>query len=185
LEKMRQNPDLVRTGRNDCVMGRLIIECRHWTRVSNLSKLGRSTRTLFSRNWRWWNFFLQAIGHRGQPFGLQIKKELFWDTKQEKLFEYALCILTIWNRLGAIWFSYSCEGPPGMSPLICCSHVGCHATNSGSVHGGAIATTLDSCLGFTALRGVGFGHVTLYLNTNYHKVWMNPCGESPLRSSSS
>jgi len=77
-----------------------------------------------------------ALGNKGKPFGTQIKRELYWDTINKKL-------------VGAIWFPYTCEGPPG------------------SVHGGAIATALDSCLGYTTLRGLGLGYVTLYLNTNY------------------
>jgi len=79
-----------------------------------------------------------AMGQRGRPFGSQIKRELYWHTVEQKL-------------VGALWFSYSCEGPPG------------------SVHGGAIATALDSCIGYCVLRGVGLGFVTLNLNVNYRK----------------
>lgn len=51
-----------------------------------------------------------------------------------------------------ISFNNLCAGPPG------------------NVHGGATATTLDSCIGYCVLRAIGFGFVTLNLNVNYRKV---------------
>eukprot|EP01114_Cavostelium_apophysatum_P022825 TRINITY_DN8394_c0_g1_i1.p1 TRINITY_DN8394_c0_g1~~TRINITY_DN8394_c0_g1_i1.p1 ORF type:complete len:226 (+),score=34.55 TRINITY_DN8394_c0_g1_i1:79-756(+) len=107
LERLRKNPDLVKTGPNDFPV-LSDPEVRH------------------------------ATGSRGRAFGAQMRKELYWDTKEQKL-------------IGAVYFPFTCEGPPGC------------------VHGGALATALDSCLGWTAVRGAGFGHVTLNLNTNYKK----------------
>eukprot|EP01119_Soliformovum_irregulare_P008912 TRINITY_DN22009_c0_g1_i3.p1 TRINITY_DN22009_c0_g1~~TRINITY_DN22009_c0_g1_i3.p1 ORF type:complete len:200 (+),score=44.99 TRINITY_DN22009_c0_g1_i3:79-678(+) len=53
--------------------------------------------------------------------------------------------------VGSVYFNNGCEGPMG------------------SVHGGALATSLDSCLGWTTVRALGLGHVTLNLNVNYRK----------------
>eukprot|EP01116_Phalansterium_solitarium_P011355 TRINITY_DN27000_c0_g1_i1.p1 TRINITY_DN27000_c0_g1~~TRINITY_DN27000_c0_g1_i1.p1 ORF type:complete len:226 (-),score=35.76 TRINITY_DN27000_c0_g1_i1:163-840(-) len=55
------------------------------------------------------------------------------------------------KMLGAVFFSVNNEGPPGC------------------VHGGAIATCLDSFLGWLVVRTQGFGFVTLNLNTTYRK----------------
>jgi len=52
---------------------------------------------------------------------------------------------------GVAYFGYECEGP------------------TGAVHGGAIATLLDSILGYFTLRLVGWGCFTLNLNVDYKK----------------
>lgn len=53
--------------------------------------------------------------------------------------------------LGVIYFSFECEGPVG------------------AVHGGAIATALDSVLGYYSMFLLGWGCFTLNLNVDYHK----------------
>eukprot|EP01118_Nematostelium_gracile_P009495 TRINITY_DN3210_c0_g1_i1.p1 TRINITY_DN3210_c0_g1~~TRINITY_DN3210_c0_g1_i1.p1 ORF type:complete len:214 (-),score=60.49 TRINITY_DN3210_c0_g1_i1:23-664(-) len=61
-----------------------------------------------------------------------------------------------WNETeqlldGGIFFNINCEGPPSC------------------VHGGAIATALDSVSAYNAYRSDGFSCVTLNLNINYKR----------------
>ncbi|KAL0486325.1 acyl-coenzyme A thioesterase [Acrasis kona] len=63
---------------------------------------------------------------------------------------------TFWDNeeqmlIGVVAFNNSMEGPPN------------------SVHGGCIATTVDSMFGWHSCKVLGFGNVTLNLNINYKK----------------
>jgi len=76
------------------------------------------------------------------------KGTLFGKQIQYKLF---------WNEtkksiIGVVYFPYTCEGPPG------------------SVHGGALATALDSVLGSYSFRIGGPAFVTASLNTTYKQL---------------
>jgi len=71
-------------------------------------------------------------------------------------FGRSISVEIFWNEaqnklVGAVHFSRNCEGP------------------ADCVHGGAIATVLDSCLGSTIQRCLGLGCFTLNLNVNYRK----------------
>jgi len=76
--------------------------------------------------------------------------------RKGQVFGVGIHNIYFWNQSqqkleGAVHFTLQCEGP------------------GGSVHGGAIATALDSALGWAVIRIKGFGCVTLNLNVNYRK----------------
>eukprot|EP01127_Copromyxa_protea_P002752 TRINITY_DN12713_c0_g1_i1.p1 TRINITY_DN12713_c0_g1~~TRINITY_DN12713_c0_g1_i1.p1 ORF type:complete len:262 (+),score=62.66 TRINITY_DN12713_c0_g1_i1:80-787(+) len=80
-----------------------------------------------------------AMGFRGSNFLTGKIQQVLFWNKKEECLE------------GAVYFGANCEGPPGR------------------VHGGCIAATMDSTMGFFTVVYSGLGYYTLNLNTNYTK----------------
>jgi acyl-coenzyme A thioesterase PaaI-like protein len=77
-----------------------------------------------------------------------------------------------WNEqnqsiIGAVHFTLKCEGAAGKSYMM--FNVDVILLLKGMVHGGAIATVIDSWLGYLALKADGLGYVTITLTINYKK----------------
>lgn len=95
---------------------------------------------------------VQTLGSKGRPFGLSIYKELYWDEAEQKVYEVvvrvvcmvcmvlSVCVCDkcsgdvfffLYCSVGAVWFSYACEGPFGTVVFVVVVVVSVVALSSG------------------------------------------------------